>query len=109
MKLFIEQCKSNPSILSDPSSPSSATTSRVLVLSSLPFLTITQAPNRYCADEDIEDKDGPQREPKEEEKVQDELIESSIEIEGETVEPHNDPPQMMGDPKPWRPSLKELE
>ncbi|XP_043813694.1 hsc70-interacting protein [Manihot esculenta] len=49
------------------------------------------------SDEEIEDKEGPQAEPEEEEE-EDEIIESDIEIEGETVEPDNDPPQKMGDP-----------
>ncbi|KAJ9173441.1 hypothetical protein P3X46_016576 [Hevea brasiliensis] len=104
LKLFIEQCKSNPSILSDPSLS--------FFRDYLESLDAKLPPSAYNhadsksksyvveeSDEEIEDKEAPQREPEEEEEEEeDEIIESDIELEGETVEPDNDPPQKMGDP-----------
>lgn len=46
------------------------------------------------SDEEMEDKEGPQGEPEQEEE-EDEIIESDIELEGEVVEPDNDPPQKV--------------
>lgn len=45
------------------------------------------------SDEEMEDKEGSQGEAEVEE--EDEIIESDIELEGETVEPDNDPPQKV--------------
>ena len=48
------------------------------------------------SDEDIDDvEDEPQPQVVVEEEEEDEIIESDIELEGETVEPDNDPPQKV--------------
>lgn len=46
----------------------------------------------YDSDEDVEDKENDFKMNSESE---DELIESDLELEGETVEPDNDPPQKV--------------
>ncbi|KAL9260761.1 TPR repeat-containing thioredoxin TDX-like protein [Drosera capensis] len=103
LKLFIEQCKSNPSILHDPSLSFFRH-----YLESLGAKIPTagaggsKKPEAYTVEErDEEIKDA---EPdvvgggEDEEEEEDEIIESDIELEGEVVEPDNDPPQKMGDP-----------
>lgn len=47
------------------------------------------------SDEDIEDVGGEESKVDEEEEDEDEIIESDIELEGEIVEPDNDPPQKV--------------
>ncbi|GAB2224556.1 hypothetical protein Droror1_Dr00005318 [Drosera rotundifolia] len=103
LKLFIEQCKSDPSILHDPSLAFFRH-----YLESLGAKIPTAGaggsgkPEAYTVEEsDEEIKDA---EPdfvgggEDEEEEEDEIIESDIELEGEVVEPDNDPPQKMGDP-----------
>lgn len=43
----------------------------------------------------VEESDEEVEPPQEEEEEEDEIIESDIELEGETVEPDNDPPQKV--------------
>ncbi|KAF7810145.1 FAM10 family protein [Senna tora] len=96
LKHFIEQCKSNPSILSDPTLS--------FFREYLESLGAKLPPSAYSksgpaeSDDDVEDiGDGETKVDEEEEEEEDEIIESDIELEGETVEPDNDPPQKMGD------------
>ncbi|KAJ7952458.1 TPR repeat-containing thioredoxin TDX [Quillaja saponaria] len=100
LKHFVEQCKSDPSILSDPSIS--------FFREYLESLGAKVPPSAYKnedtkaksyvveSDDDMEDLGGGQANIEEED--EDEIIESDIELEGETVEPDNDPPQKMGDP-----------
>ncbi|KAJ7944789.1 TPR repeat-containing thioredoxin TDX [Quillaja saponaria] len=98
LKHFIELCKSDPSILSDPTIS--------FFRDYLESLGAKLPPSAYEqeytkpsyvveSDDDIEDFGSGQGNVDEEE--EDEIIESDIELEGETVEPDNDPPQKMGD------------
>ncbi|EOY24457.1 hypothetical protein QUC31_008754 [Theobroma cacao] len=100
---FIDQCKSNPSILSDPSLsffrdyleslgaklPSSAYSHGASDSKSKSF--VVEGSDDEMADEG-------EKLNVEEEEEEDEIVESDIELEGDTVEPDNDPPQKMGDP-----------
>ncbi|XP_054809667.1 FAM10 family protein At4g22670-like [Prosopis cineraria] len=95
LELFIEQCKSNPSILSDPSLFFFRDYLESLG-AKLPSSAYSNARSED-SDDDVEDVAGGQSKVEEEEE-EDEIIESDIELEGETVEPDNDPPQKMGDP-----------
>ncbi|CAL5359907.1 unnamed protein product [Camellia sinensis] len=102
LKQFIDQCKSDPCILTDPS---------------LSFFTDylqslgCKLPHGECphnkskpyvveeSDEDLEEnEEEPQPHGTAEEEEESEIVESDLEFEGETVEPDNDPPQKMGDP-----------
>ncbi|KAG2681453.1 hypothetical protein I3760_11G145500 [Carya illinoinensis] len=100
-KQFIEQCKSNPSVLSDPSLS--------FFRDYLESLGAQLPPSAYKhddsksksfvveeSDEDMADTDGGKGNAYDEGE-EDEIIESDLELEGETVEPDNDPPQKMGD------------
>ncbi|KAL6986078.1 hypothetical protein U1Q18_019445 [Sarracenia purpurea var. burkii] len=107
LKQFIEQCKSNPSVLSDPSLS--------FFRDYLESVGCKLPPSAYRAeespygksksyvvdesDEDMED-DEEEHQPRgtADEEEESEIIESDIELEGEIVEPDNDPPQKMGDP-----------
>ncbi|GAB4857027.1 hypothetical protein Ancab_014939 [Ancistrocladus abbreviatus] len=100
LKLFIQQCKSNPSILSD-SSLSFFRDYLESLGAKLPSAAYggTHKSSSYKveeSDEDMEDAQPSNVGGAEEE--EDEIVESDIELEGETVEPDNDPPQKMGDP-----------
>ncbi|KAK4761586.1 hypothetical protein SAY87_029470 [Trapa incisa] len=99
LKHFVEMCKSNPSILADPTLS--------FFRDYLESLDAKLPPSAYGKDskskghvveESDEDEDDTQEGIKVEEEEEDEIIESDIEFEGETVEPDNDPPQKMGDP-----------
>ncbi|KAK2979685.1 hypothetical protein RJ640_027265 [Escallonia rubra] len=101
LKQFVNLCKENPSLLADPSLsffkdyleslgakvPSGSTSAD---RKPEPQYEVDES------DEDMDDMEEPKPEPVEEE--EEEIIESDIELEGETVEPDNDPPQKMGDP-----------
>ncbi|KAF8380461.1 hypothetical protein HHK36_027947 [Tetracentron sinense] len=111
LKLFIEQCKANPSLLTDPSlffftdyiqslgaklPPSSYNPGES------PRTRNSKSQTVDVIDEDMLDFD---EEPHSQgaanpldEGNQSDLIESDIEIEGDIIEPDNDPPQKMGDP-----------
>ncbi|KAG6396966.1 hypothetical protein SASPL_143126 [Salvia splendens] len=99
LKQFIEQCKANPSILSDPSLsffreyveslggeiPSSARASEA------------KSHVAHDSDEDMDNTEYETQPPQEEEEP--EIVESDIELDdSDVVEPDNDPPQKMGDP-----------
>ncbi|RDX77037.1 FAM10 family protein, partial [Mucuna pruriens] len=94
LKHFVEQCKSNPSILADPSLS--------FFRDYLESLGAKIPESGYSksrdvdSDEDIEDVVEEQE--KVEEVEEDEIVESDVELEGETCEPDDDPPQKMGDP-----------
>ncbi|KAG6399238.1 hypothetical protein SASPL_140714 [Salvia splendens] len=98
LKQFIEQCKANPSILSDPSLsffrdyveslggeiPSSARASEA------------KSHVAHDSDEDMDNTEYERQPPQEEEEP--EIVESDIELDdSDVVEPDNDPPQKMGD------------
>ncbi|XP_042509875.1 FAM10 family protein At4g22670-like [Macadamia integrifolia] len=112
LKLFIEQCKSNPSVLSDPSISffRDYLESLGCKLPSSAYMPDDSPPTRNSSVDDIEedeDEDEDETDFKDEESshgakpaddgYESELIESDIELEGDTVEPDNDPPQKMGD------------
>ncbi|GFZ06970.1 HSP70-interacting protein 1 [Actinidia rufa] len=106
LKQFVELCKANPSILAD-SSLSFFTDYIHSLGGRLPPSAYKsgESPRKPSksfvvdeSDEDIEDNEEeqqPQGTAHDEE--EDEIIESDIELEGEIVEPDNDPPQKMGD------------
>ncbi|CAN1834273.1 FAM10 family protein At4g22670 [Linum perenne] len=104
LKNFVDLCKSNPTVLTDPSIsffrdyveslggklPPAAYSSG--------SVTISRSHVEEESDEEIPDKESPSvEEPEEEEEEEDEIIESDVELEGDAVEPDNDPPQKMGD------------
>ncbi|CAI0413762.1 unnamed protein product [Linum tenue] len=101
LKNFVELCKSNPSVLTDPT--------LAFFRDYLESLGAKLPPAAYSgsdlqkshvdeeSDEEIPEKESPSVEEPEEEEEEDEIIESDVELEGETVEPDNDPPQKMGD------------
>ncbi|XP_050376857.1 FAM10 family protein At4g22670 isoform X2 [Argentina anserina] len=101
LKHFVEQCKSDPSILADPSLsffrdylqslgatvPSSASKNE------------DSKPRSYVVEESDDDM-SEEAEPEPvhvQEEEEEEIVESDLELEGETVEPDNEPPQKMGD------------
>ncbi|CAN6460930.1 unnamed protein product [Victoria cruziana] len=105
LKLFVEQCRANPAILSDPSISFFRDYLESLG-AKLPDAAYRhdehstshgqKGPVPDESDEDIQDLEeedvhvGANEEP--------EIVESDVELEGEVVEPDNDPPQKMGDP-----------
>ncbi|KAJ6962634.1 hypothetical protein NC652_001325 [Populus alba x Populus x berolinensis] len=99
LKQFIEECKSSPSILTDPS----LLFFRDYLESLGAKLPASAHKKSYVveeSDEEMEEKEESQVEPQveEEEEEEEEIIESDLELEGDTVDPDNDPPQKMGDP-----------
>ncbi|KAK6947623.1 STI1/HOP, DP domain [Dillenia turbinata] len=102
LKHFIEQCKSNPSILSDPSLSffRDYLESLGAKLPSSAYEGRSEKSKSYVVeeeDDDMADIDDAPKTSHVEETEEDEIIESDIELEGEIVEPDNDPPQKMGD------------
>ncbi|KAG2677545.1 hypothetical protein I3760_12G102500 [Carya illinoinensis] len=102
LKQFVEQCKSDPSILNDPS----LSFFRDYLLSlgaQLPPSAYEHGDSKSKSfvveesDEDVADTDVGKGNA-DDEGEEDEIVESDIELEGETLEPDNDPPQKMGDP-----------
>ncbi|CAN1834276.1 Hsc70-interacting protein [Linum perenne] len=100
LKNFVDLCKSNPTVLTDPS----ISFFRDYVESlggKLPPAAYSSGSRSHVeeeSDEEIPDKESPSvEEPEEEEEEEDEIIESDVELEGDAVEPDNDPPQKMGD------------
>ncbi|XP_078448056.1 HSP70-interacting protein 1 [Wolffia australiana] len=82
LKNFVEQCKENPSVLSDPSI--------AFFRDYLESLGCKLPASAYeTKNEDFSHKHT--------ESDEDEVVESDVELEGETVEPDHDPPQKMGD------------
>ncbi|CAI0413756.1 unnamed protein product [Linum tenue] len=96
LKNFVELCKSNPSVLTDPTL--AFFRDYLESLGSFRFVCDLQKSHvDEESDEEIPEKESPSVEEPEEEEEEDEIIESDVELEGETVEPDNDPPQKMGD------------
>eukprot|EP00262_Sarcandra_glabra_P004673 TRINITY_DN1586_c0_g1_i1.p1 TRINITY_DN1586_c0_g1~~TRINITY_DN1586_c0_g1_i1.p1 ORF type:complete len:403 (+),score=131.04 TRINITY_DN1586_c0_g1_i1:144-1352(+) len=107
LKVFIEQCKSNPSLLHDPSI--SFFRDYLLSLGAMipppghkPRTRDAKSQMVDESDEDLEDDDDDDApgatNASEEQEVEPDIVESDIELDGEIVEPDNDPPQKMGDP-----------
>ncbi|XP_042505120.1 FAM10 family protein At4g22670-like [Macadamia integrifolia] len=113
LKLFVDQCKSNPSILNDPSLS--------FFRDYLESLGCKLPPSAYEPGEsprtrsskprsmEDSDEDEDMADLKEEDSSQgaskpaddgyeSDIIESDLELEGDTVEPDDGPPQKMGDP-----------
>ncbi|KAJ4973042.1 hypothetical protein NE237_006216 [Protea cynaroides] len=89
LKLFVNQLKSNPSIINDPSLSFFKT-----YLMSLG----ARIPKDSGFDESDDDSSNPE-EHAEPDSLGDELVESDIELDNaDLLEPDNDPPQKMGDP-----------
>ncbi|KAM0935183.1 putative hsp70-interacting protein [Dioscorea sansibarensis] len=107
LKLFVEQCKRNPSILADPSISffrdyiESLGAKLPTTAYKGPESPRTGASKTQMMEESDEDTEGPFQgsgDAAEQYESDDEVIESDIELEGEVVEADNDPPQKMGDP-----------
>ncbi|KAK4803125.1 hypothetical protein SAY86_001328 [Trapa natans] len=99
LKHFVEMCKSNPSILADPS----LSFFRDYLESYVSNLMLNwknetlETQKGHVVEEMEEDEAETEGGIKVEEEEEDEIIESDIEFEGDTAEPDNDPPQKMGD------------
>ncbi|OMP02200.1 Heat shock chaperonin-binding protein [Corchorus capsularis] len=103
LKKFIDQCKSNPSVLGDPSLSFFRDYLESLgakIPSSAYGHGASDSKDKSFVEEESDEEVGDEGEKinVEEEEEEDEIMESDIELEGETVEPDNDPPQKMGDP-----------
>ncbi|XP_071723922.1 FAM10 family protein At4g22670-like isoform X2 [Rutidosis leptorrhynchoides] len=94
LKQFVDTCKSNPAVLADPSLAFFRD-----YLESLGAQVPPAAKSHVFdeSDEDMEENEGGHVKVEQEEE-EEEIIESDIELEGETVEPDDEPPQKMGDP-----------
>ncbi|KAG9459198.1 hypothetical protein H6P81_003706 [Aristolochia fimbriata] len=86
LKLFVDQCKLNPSILDDPSLVFFKDYLQSLG-GQIPHRPKTESTTSGDDFKDFEDAD-----------VDDEIVESDIELDGDVVEEDDDPPQQMGDP-----------
>ncbi|XP_068317478.1 FAM10 family protein At4g22670 isoform X3 [Pyrus communis] len=99
LKHFVEQCKSDPSVLADPSLSFFRDYLESLG-ATLPASAQKQGDSKSKSyvveesDDDMADTEAAQVHVEEEE---DEIIESDVELEGDTVEPDDEPPQKMGD------------
>ncbi|KAK4400346.1 FAM10 family protein [Sesamum angolense] len=99
LKQFVDLCKSNPSILSDPS----LSFFRDYIESlggKIPSSGGDYKAKSHVVDESDEDMDDIEEEPHPpQEEEEPEIMESDVELdESDVVEPDNDPPQKMGDP-----------
>nr|CAD1843559.1 unnamed protein product [Ananas comosus var. bracteatus] len=109
LRHFVELCKKNPAILSDPSisffreyleSMGAKLPPAAYNSGEIPRAHDSKSHVADEMDDDLDDDDAADVKdatPVHDE-LDDEIIESDIELEGETVEPDNDPPQKMGDP-----------
>ncbi|XVF10773.1 hypothetical protein REPUB_Repub07fG0211900 [Reevesia pubescens] len=105
LKKFIDLCNSDPSVLNDPSLSFFRDYLESLG-AKLPSSTYSHGAGdskskSYVVEEtdaEVADEGEKINVEEEEEEEEDEIIESDIELEGDTVEPDNDPPQKMGDP-----------
>ncbi|XP_077236060.1 tetraticopeptide domain-containing thioredoxin [Tasmannia lanceolata] len=100
LKLFVDQCKSNPSILNDPSLGFFTTYLQSLG-ARIPKTPKSESDMLDDSDDDTEDVYADAEQPKqktEDDDMEDDIVESDIELDGEVVKPDNDPPQKMGDP-----------
>ncbi|GAY43470.1 hypothetical protein CUMW_074700 [Citrus unshiu] len=97
LKQFIDQCKSNPSVLADPSLSFFRDYLESLHAKVPPdaYKEGKSEPRASVVEESEEEEQRVEVEEKEEE--EDEIVESDIELEGDIVEADNDPPQKMGD------------
>ncbi|KAH0901939.1 hypothetical protein HID58_041442 [Brassica napus] len=94
LKLFIEQCKSDPSLLSTPSLSFFRDYLHSLG-AKIPTAGNEEHKDSKARSFVVEEESDDDMEETEEE---DEIVESDVELEGDTVEPDNDPPQkVMGD------------
>ncbi|KAG1354750.1 putative FAM10 family protein [Cocos nucifera] len=108
LKLFVEQCKKNPAVLSDPSisffrdyleSLGAKLPPAAYSRGESPRTRDAKSQMVDDMDEDLDADDfSTKGSASVEHESDDEIVESDIELEGETVEPDNDPPQKMGDP-----------
>lgn len=95
LKLFIDHCESNPSVLHDPSLR--------FFMDYLHSLGARIPPGPRSKGHMKQESEGviPDAKPDrkaEDYDAEDEIVESDIELDGEVVDPDNDPPQKMGDP-----------
>ncbi|KAL5728153.1 hypothetical protein ACHQM5_001269 [Ranunculus cassubicifolius] len=96
LKLFIRQCKDNPSLLRDPSLSFFKD-----YIESVGGKIPGESPPTHTKFEEESDEDDLEIE--EDEPVDEtgyeseEIVESDVELDGDIVEPDNDPPQQMGD------------
>ncbi|KAF9602627.1 hypothetical protein IFM89_030515 [Coptis chinensis] len=96
LKAFVEQCKSNPSLIKDPSLSFFQDDLHSLG-AKIPGES-PRPPYPEAVEPDSDEEDAPEEEPVQEQGYENEdLVESDIELEGDVVEPDNDPPQKMGD------------
>lgn len=108
LKVFVEQCQKNPAILADPSISFFRDYLESMGANLPPSAynpgdsPRTRDPKSHMMDDDEEDVDEDDFDGKgavpEEHEPEDVIVESDVELEGETVEADNDPPQKMGDP-----------
>ncbi|XP_072986472.1 FAM10 family protein At4g22670 [Typha latifolia] len=107
LRLFVERCKNNPSILSDPSlsffrdyleSMDAKLPPSAYKHGESPRFRDAKSPLVDELDEDVDDDIDEQGGTPVHDELDDEIIESDIELEGEIIEADNDPPQKMGDP-----------
>ncbi|KAF3448397.1 hypothetical protein FNV43_RR09110 [Rhamnella rubrinervis] len=99
LRHFVEQCKADPSILTDPSL-SFFRDYLVSLGAKLPpsaFQDPDTKSKSYVVDESDEDMVDNEETQGNVDEEDDEIVESDVELEGETVEPDHDPPQKMGD------------
>ncbi|KAL6280125.1 hypothetical protein ACE6H2_017006 [Prunus campanulata] len=99
LKDFVEQCKADPCVLSDPSLSFFRDYLESLG-ATIPAHSHSHGDSKSSyvveeSDDDMADAEAAQVHVEEEE--EDEIIESDVELEGDTVEPDNEPPQKMGD------------
>ncbi|CAB4279632.1 unnamed protein product [Prunus armeniaca] len=100
LKHFVEQCKADPCVLSDPSLSFFRDYLESLG-ATIPAHSHSHGDSKSKSyvveesDDDMADAEAAQVHVEEEE--EDEIIESDVELEGDTVEPDNEPPQKMGD------------
>ncbi|XP_071723920.1 FAM10 family protein At4g22670-like isoform X1 [Rutidosis leptorrhynchoides] len=104
LKQFVDTCKSNPAVLADPSLAFFRDYLESLGAQVPPAAAAHTAGESKSkshvfdeSDEDMEENEGGHVKVEQEEE-EEEIIESDIELEGETVEPDDEPPQKMGDP-----------
>ncbi|KAM5572795.1 hypothetical protein ABKV19_012714 [Rosa sericea] len=101
LKHFVEQCKSDPSILADPSLSffRDYLESLGATVPSSAGKNEDSKPRSYVVEESDDDM-SEEAEPEQvhvQEEEEEEIVESDLELEGDIVEPDNEPPQKMGD------------
>ncbi|XP_062028229.1 FAM10 family protein At4g22670 [Rosa rugosa] len=101
LKHFVEQCKSDPSILADPSLSffRDYLESLGATVPSSAGKNEDSKPRSYVVEESDDDM-SEEAEPEQvhvQEEEEEEIVESDLELEGDIVEPDNEPPQKMGE------------